>query len=85
MTSSVRPIAALAIAIAAAVACACQQGTPGGADAFKVALLTPGPISDGGWNASAYDGLMLIKKELGAEVSNVQTANPAEFEQGFRD
>ena len=24
---------------------------------FKVALLTPGSISDAGWNALAYDGL----------------------------
>jgi len=37
---------------------------------FKVALLTPGPISDAGWNAMAYEGLTAIKEELGAEVSN---------------
>lgn len=36
---------------------------------FKVALLTPGPISDAGWNAMAYEGLQAIKTELGAEVS----------------
>ena len=34
--------------------------------AFRVALLTPGPVSDGGWNASAYEGLQRIAKELGA-------------------
>ncbi|HZR84795.1 MAG TPA: BMP family protein [Candidatus Binatia bacterium] len=87
MSPPSRPVAALALAVAiAALTGACQQsGSPGSPDAFKVALLTPGPISDGGWNASAYDGLMLIKKQLAAEVSNVQTANPAEFEQGFRD
>jgi basic membrane lipoprotein Med (substrate-binding protein (PBP1-ABC) superfamily) len=73
-------------ALALLALCACQRGeqTAGG-DAFKVALLTPGPISDGGWNASAYDGLQLIKQELGAEVSNVQTGTPSEFAQGFRD
>jgi basic membrane protein A len=64
---------------------ACERNPTAATGAFRVALLTPGPISDGGWNASAYEGLMLIKKELGAEVSNVQSANPAEFEQGFRD
>ncbi len=37
---------------------------------FKVALLTPGPISDAGWNSMAYEGLTAIKEELGAEVSN---------------
>ncbi len=54
-------------------------------DAFKVGLLTPGPVSDGGWNAGAYEGLVLIKKELDAVTSQVETKTPAEFEQGFRD
>lgn len=40
-----------------------------GSAPFKVALLTPGPISDAGWNAMAFDGLQAIKSELGAEVS----------------
>lgn len=39
---------------------------------FKVALLTPGPVSDAGWSAMAYDGLMAIKSDLGAEVNNQQ-------------
>ncbi|MBC8064811.1 MAG: BMP family protein [Chlorobia bacterium] len=37
---------------------------------LKVALLTPGPVSDSGWNAMAYKGLQEIQKELGAEVNN---------------
>jgi basic membrane protein A len=37
---------------------------------MKVALLTPGPVSDSGWNAMAYSGLQQIQKELGAEVNN---------------
>lgn len=52
---------------------------------FRVALLTAGPISDAGWNAGAYEGLMRIKNELGAEVSHQQTKSPAEFEGAFRD
>ena len=52
---------------------------------FKVALLSPGPVSDAGWNASAYEGLLRIQHELGAEVSQVEVKTPAEFEQGFRD
>jgi basic membrane lipoprotein Med (substrate-binding protein (PBP1-ABC) superfamily) len=50
-----------------------------------VALLTPGPISDAGWNAGAYEGLMRIRDSLGAEVSHVETKTPAEFEEAFRD
>jgi basic membrane lipoprotein Med (substrate-binding protein (PBP1-ABC) superfamily) len=37
---------------------------------LKVALLTPGPVSDAGWSALAYDGLQAIKSEMGAEVNN---------------
>jgi basic membrane protein A and related proteins len=52
---------------------------------FKVALLVPGPISDAGWNAAAFDGLELIKDKLGAETAMVQTRSPADFEDSFRD
>jgi len=43
---------------------------------FKVALLTPGTISDVGWNALAYDGLKAVAKELSAKkptISKVKT------------
>lgn len=42
---------------------------------LKVALLTPGPISDAGWNALAYDGLQAIKADLGAEVNNQEATD----------
>lgn len=51
---------------------------------FKVALLTPGPISDQSWNGGAYAGLMRIRDSLGATVSHIQTKTPAEFEEQFR-
>lgn len=56
-----------------------------GAPSFRVALLTPGSISDGGWNGGAYDGLKRIRDELGAEISHIETKTPAEFEESFRD
>jgi basic membrane protein A len=52
---------------------------------FRVALLTPGPVSDAGWNAAAFDGLQLIKTKLAAETAMVQTRSPTDFEDGFRD
>lgn len=52
---------------------------------FRVALLTPGPISDAGWNALAYEGLLKIRDTLPAEVSQIETKTPAEFEEAFRD
>ncbi len=51
---------------------------------FRVALLTPGPISDRSWNGGAYDGLVAIRDSLGAQISHVQTKTPAEFEENFR-
>ncbi|MFZ0889698.1 MAG: BMP family protein, partial [Candidatus Binataceae bacterium] len=47
--------------------------------------LTPGPVSDAGWNAAAFDGLQLIKNRLGAQTALVQTTSPADFEDAFRD
>jgi basic membrane lipoprotein Med (substrate-binding protein (PBP1-ABC) superfamily) len=55
-----------------------------GTTTFRVALLTPGPISDQSWNGGAYQGLMRIKDSLGASVSHIQTKTPAEFEEQFR-
>jgi basic membrane protein A len=52
---------------------------------FQVALLTPGPVSDAGWNAAAYDGLQLIRRQLGAQTALVQTTSPADFDDAFRD
>ena len=52
--------------------------------AFRVALLTPGPISDRSWNGGAYEGLLAMRDSLGAQVSHVQTKTPAEFEENFR-
>jgi basic membrane protein A and related proteins len=51
---------------------------------LRVALLTPGPISDNGWNAGAYAGLQRIKDSLNARVSHIQTKTPAEFDENFR-
>jgi basic membrane protein A len=55
-----------------------------GVKRFRVALLTPGPISDQSWNGGAYQGLMRIRDSLGAQVSHIQTKTPAEFEEQFR-
>lgn len=51
---------------------------------FRVALLTPGPISDQSWNGGAYQGLLRIRDSLGATISHIQTRTPAEFEEQFR-
>lgn len=50
---------------------------------FKVALLTPSPISDAGWSAMAYEGLKEIEKELGATV-NTQEATGTKINDAMR-
>ena len=64
-----------------------EQSTGGplkGTKPFRVALLTPGPISDHSWNGGAYQGLLRIRDSLGAHISHIQTKTPAEFEEQFR-
>src|SRR4051812_2359988 len=77
-----------AVAAAAALGLlACGEAdrrTADTATGFRVALLTPGPISDQSWNAGAYSGLMAIRDSLGAAVSHVQTTAPAQFPENFR-
>jgi basic membrane lipoprotein Med (substrate-binding protein (PBP1-ABC) superfamily) len=79
--------AEFALVVAFCITSSCQSSTPTstGAAAFKVALLTPGPVSDGGWNAAAFHGLQEIKQALNVETALVQTQSPADFEDSLRD
>ena len=92
MRARLRPIIIALVITCVLVGCRQETaetgtGTPAASAArpFKVALLSPGPVSDAGWNALAYEGLLAIRDQLGAEVSQIQTKTPAEFEEGFRD
>ena len=75
--------------VALALALACQgaprtEASDSAGKRLRVALLTPGPISDQSWNAGAYQGLLRIRDSLGAQISHIQTKTPAEFEENFR-
>ena len=75
------------VVIALVGGCAKNSDKPqpdGGAKKFRVALLTPGPITDKSWNGGAYDGLVTLRDSLGAEISHIQTKTPADFEENFR-
>ena len=52
---------------------------------FRVALLTPGPVSDAGWNALPTKDSLKSENQLKAEISQVETKTPADFEEAFRD
>jgi len=79
----IRPLLAL-LGVLALWGCG---GPDGGAarsdDALRIALLTAGPVSDAGWYAGAYEGLLLLRDSVGAEVSHQQTSTPAEFDEAF--
>jgi basic membrane lipoprotein Med (substrate-binding protein (PBP1-ABC) superfamily) len=79
MTRTRRSFAFLALVGASA----CAGGSEQAADQLRVALLTAGPVSDAGWYAGAYEGLMLLRDSLGAAVSHQQTSTPAEFDEAF--
>ena len=63
---------------------ACGKPATAVGSSFRVALLTPGPISDQGWNTGAYNGLLRIRDSLGAQVSHIQVKTPSDFEENFR-
>jgi len=62
---------------------AVPRGASGGTDSTRVALLTAGPVSDQGWYAGAFEGLMMIHDSLGMQISHQQTRTPAEFDEAF--
>jgi basic membrane protein A len=45
------------------------EGGPVTKENLKIAMLLPGVINDGGWNAMAHAALMAAKEEYGAEVN----------------
>lgn len=59
------------------------EGSQESGEALRAALLTSGPVSDAGWYAGAYEGLLLVEDSMGAQVSHQQTATPAEFDEAF--
>ena len=64
---------------------ATQTAPAAAAGDYKVALLTTGPVTDKGWNQSAYEGLQQIAKDLGAKTANQENLQPNQFEEAFRD
>jgi len=52
---------------------------------FKVALLTTGPVDDGGWNESAYNGLLRIQKDRGASIAKEENLKDSQFVEAFQD
>ena len=73
----------------AALSVGCADGAHSSSDTsrptLRVALLTPGSVSDQSWNGGAYQGLLRIRDSLHARISHIQTKTPADFEENFRE
>lgn len=63
-------ISVLLILLAGVMLTACG-GSAEKDDTLKAALLTGGPVNDGGWNQMAYEGLMALE-DIDYEVSNTE-------------
>lgn len=63
-------ISLLLILLAGAMLTACG-GSAKKAETLKAALLTGGPVNDGGWNQMAYEGLLSLK-DVGYQISNTE-------------
>jgi basic membrane lipoprotein Med (substrate-binding protein (PBP1-ABC) superfamily) len=50
---------------------------------LRFALLLAGPENDEGWNQSAYEGLELIQKKLGADCRKLRASSATQIEQAL--
>ena len=80
----------LSLIVSSMVGCAAKKAettepAENTAKKFRVACLLPGPINDNGWNASAYNGLKAIEKDLGVEIAYSESVKSSDFEEVFRN
>ena len=68
MKKAISILLILAMLLVTVVACD-KKEDPAVDDTFKIAMMLPGVINDGGWNAMAYAALQEAEKEFDADVS----------------
>ena len=79
-------ILALALAIFMAAGCSSPKEKQGGEKAsVKVALLLPGEVTDGGWNAEAHEGLLRLEQEFGAKISYMEHVEQSDMQEAMRN
>jgi basic membrane protein A and related proteins len=54
------------------------------ADGMRVALITPGSVTDAAWNSAAYQGLLVIRDSLHVQTSHVEARTPSEQSEALR-
>ena len=62
-------------------------GNNGGSDdgRFKIGMVLSGSTTDGGWNQTAYEGLLRAEKELDAEIMYAENVKPGDFTKQTRE
>lgn len=70
-------------------ACSNDAAGPGSSEepekAFKVAVLVPGSINDGGWCTTGYEAAQKAAEEIGAEFSYTETKSPQDSVEALTD
>lgn len=69
--------------LAAFFAVGCAQDDEKGD--ISVALVMSGAKNDGGWNETAYNGLVQMKEKLGAKTTYIENVKPTSYEQAIRN
>jgi basic membrane protein A len=62
-----------------------SEPTATGNPAFRVAILLPRSAESDSWSRAGYQGLLLIQKELGAEIAYSDNIPESDFERIFRE
>ena len=76
----------LVLAVFAAIALVgCGNTAEEEKETLKVAVALTGSRTDGGWNETAYKGLVKIEEELGAEISFNENTQAADYEKILRE
>ncbi len=58
--------------------------SPPATDGMRVALITPGSVTDAAWNSAAYQGLVRIHDSLRVQTSHVEARTPSEQSEALR-
>ena len=73
-----------AIVLLVSLLAACADRAPTSDNTVRVALVTPGSITDAAWNAGAYAGLQMLRDSLFVEISHIEARTPGEQEEAMR-
>lgn len=70
------------VVVSAVVGCAGKAEEETG---LRAAIIFNGPVSDGGWNADCYQGMLQIKEEYGFDIAYSENMKQADYVSAFRE